>query len=283
MGRITTGFPVTQVELTGDGGYSTDTRADTVIVEEPLELRAGGTAFTTTMRTPGHDIEWAHGFLYSEGLITSKDDVFSARYCSGSTVDGVNTYNVLDIDLRSATAATTVALDAVSRNTLTTSACGVCGTTSIEQLSKRLPHPFTPRPFAPAEVAALPAQLRKKQPAFRKTGGSHAAALFTATEAGLELHALREDVGRHNALDKLVGSLLLEEPEPLIPARDSILVMSSRASFELVQKALMAGIPGLVAVGAPTSLAVELARTHGMFLAGFVRPDRFNLYSGELS
>ena len=297
MGRITTGFPVTQVEIHDDGTYGTDTRADTVIVEEPLEIRVNGMSLTTTMRTPGHDIELAHGFLFSEGLIASKEDISTARYCAGTTPDGVNTYNVLDIDMPhglpeetadTAGAAQPIALgadiptiDALKRCTLTTSACGVCGTASIEQLTKRLPFAFTPQAFNPAALVKLPAVARKQQVAFRKTGGSHAASLFLPTDnGGFDLHLLREDVGRHNALDKVIGSLLLEDA---LPARDALIVMSSRASFELVQKALMAGIPGLVAVGAPTSLAVELARSEGFFLAGFTKPDRLNVYSGELS
>ena len=297
MGRITTGFPVTQVEIHDDGTYGTDTRADTVIVEEPLEIRVNGTSLTTTMRTPGHDIELAHGFLFSEGLIASKEEISTARYCAGTTPDGVNTYNVLDIDMPNglpqekadtANGTQPIALgtdiptiDAIARRTLTTSACGVCGTASIEQLTKRLPYAFTPQAFNPAALVKLPAVARKQQVAFRKTGGSHAASLFLPNaNGGFDLHVLREDVGRHNALDKVVGSLLIEDA---LPARDALIVMSSRASFELVQKTLMAGIPGLVAVGAPTSLAVELARSEGLFLAGFTTPDRFNVYSGELS
>ena len=298
MGRITTGFPVTQVEIHDDGTYGTDTRADTVIVEEPLEIRVNGTSLTTTMRTPGHDIELAHGFLFSEGLIASKEEISTARYCAGTTPDGVNTYNVLNVDMPNGLpevaagtaddAARPITLgkdiptvDALRRRTLTTSACGVCGTASIEQLTKRLPFAFTPQAFNPAVLVKLPAVARKQQVAFRKTGGSHAASLFLPNaNGGFDLHVLREDVGRHNALDKVVGSLLIEDA---LPARDALIVMSSRASFELVQKTLMAGIPGLVAVGAPTSLAVELARSEGLFLAGFTKPDRFNVYSGELS
>ncbi|MGD7002687.1 formate dehydrogenase accessory sulfurtransferase FdhD [Corynebacterium halotolerans] len=278
MGRITRNFAVTRVEVTSSdpaAKFHTDTRADTVAVEEPLELRVGGPTLTTTMRTPGNDIELIHGFLYSEGLISSAADVHEARYCAGATgPDGRNTYNLLEVDL--ATGVQQPGPEFI-RAVPTTSACGVCGSTSIEQIMDKRAHPLTPMPLDPQVVVSLPDKLREGQKAFRRTGGIHAAGAFTRDGEPL---LIREDIGRHNAADKVIGALLLDGK---LPAEDLILVMSSRASFELVQKAVMAGFPALVAVSAASSLAVELAREAGMALTGFTRGGRFNLYSGELT
>lgn len=262
------------MRLDGDGVVSeVDTRADTVTAEEPLQLRVGGQTLTTTMRTPGHDVELAHGFLHSEGHIRSAKDVATARYCAGATgPDGRNPYNLLDIELTKKTA-----LDASDlRLHTTTSACGVCGTSSIEELFARTHYPITKTPLDPKVVATLPDTLREHQKQFRKTGGIHAAGAFTLDG---EPVIVREDIGRHNAADKIIGALLIDDR---LPASDLILVMSSRASFELVQKAAMAGFPALVAVSAASSLAVDTAREAGMALVGFDRGSRFNLYAGEL-
>ncbi|QGU04204.1 formate dehydrogenase accessory sulfurtransferase FdhD [Corynebacterium comes] len=273
MGRITRNFAVTRVSVEPDGSHVTDTRADSVAGEEPLEIKVNGTTLSTTMRTPGHDIELIHGFLHGEGLITSRVDVAEARYCAGTDAEGHNTYNLLEVDL--ARGVRSPGREFI-RNVTTTSACGVCGSTSIEQIMGKRTHPIEPVELDPQVVIGLPEKLREGQKAFRRTGGIHAAGAFTLDG---EPVLIREDIGRHNAADKVIGALLLADR---LPARDLILVMSSRASFELVQKAVMAGFPALVAVSAASSLAVELAREAGMALTGFTRGERFNLYSGAL-
>lgn len=275
-GRLNASFAVTRVRL-DDAGHVTqaDTRADFVAAEEPLEIRVSGQTITTTMRTPGHDVELAHGFLHSEGHIVRASDVDTARYCAGATVDGENTFNLLDVAL-SVTAAKTTVDVADLRLTLTNSACGVCGTSSIEELKQRSRYPIPQVALDSQVVAAVPDRLREHQTQFKKTGGIHAAGAFTLDG---EPVVIREDVGRHNAADKVIGNLLMAGR---LPASELMLVMSSRASFELVQKAAMAGFPALVAVSAASSLAVETAREAGMALVGFARGDRFNLYSGEL-
>ena len=273
-GRVNATFAVTKVRLDDTGQVTqVDTRGDTVAGEEPLEIRVGGQTLTTTMRTPGHDVELAHGFLHSEGHIEKVTDVQEARYCAGASVDGRNPYNLLDLEL---TNAQPLALKDL-RLTTTTSACGVCGTSSIEALMKQTRYEIPQVPVDPGVVAKLPSALSAEQNQFRKTGGIHAAGAFTLDGEPI---VVREDVGRHNAADKVIGHLLMEDK---LPASDLILVMSSRASFELVNKAAMAGFGMLVAVSAASSLAVETARQAGMALVGFARGDRFNLYSGELS
>lgn len=270
-GRKNASFAVTKVRI-GSTGVEADTRADTVAGEEPLEIRVGGQTLTTTMRTPGHDVELAHGFLHSEGHIHAKEDVTEARYCAGTTVEGRNTYNLLDMEL---TRPNVIAVDDL-RLTLTTSACGVCGTSSIAELTKRSRYALPHIPIDPLLIPRLTAGLREGQKEFRRTGGIHAAGAFTLSG---EPVVIREDIGRHNAADKVIGYLLLND---MLPAEDLVLVMSSRASFELVQKAAMAGFGILVAVSAASSLAVETARETGMALVGFAREDRFNIYSGEI-
>ncbi|MDK8762367.1 formate dehydrogenase accessory sulfurtransferase FdhD [Corynebacterium sp. MSK218] len=273
-GRINATYAVTKVRLDEEGHVTqVDTRGDTVAGEEPLEIRVGGQTLTTTMRTPGHDVELAHGFLHSEGHIEKVTDVHEARYCAGASVDGRNPYNLLDVELTNPHALTLADL----RLTTTTSACGVCGTSSIEALMKQSRYEIPHVPVDPRVVAQLPDALKREQKQFRKTGGIHAAGAFTLDGEPI---VVREDVGRHNAADKVIGHLLMED---MLPASDLILVMSSRASFELVNKAAMAGFGMLVAVSAASSLAVETARETGMALVGFARGDRFNLYSGELS
>lgn len=257
-----------------EGGCRT-ARPDSLAVEEPLEIRAGGRPFTTTMRTPGHDIELAHGLLASEGIIAGADDVATMRYCAGSVKDedgrDVNTYNVLDVSLAPGVAVP----DDRRRTQLMTSACGVCGTATIETLRAR-PGFSTPGPgpvVAPEVITTLPDRLRDAQATFASTGGLHAAGLFTA--AGEPL-VVREDVGRHNAVDKVVGWAMAHGRRP---ATDTILFVSGRTSFELAQKAVGAGVGILAGVSAPSSLAVEVAREMGLTLIGFVRGERFNIYA----
>lgn len=288
MGRITARSPVTRISL--DGGVpSVRRRADTLVVEEPLEIRVGGEPLTVTMRTPGHDIELAAGFLVSEGVIARGGDFRSAIHCGGpgtaaagaATVGpsllGIgateNTYNILDVSLAPGVE---LPLTDITRNFYTTSSCGVCGTSSIEAIEKasRYVVETDAATVDAAVLADLPDALRAGQTVFEKTGGLHAAAIFDAASG--ELLVLREDVGRHNAVDKVVGWALLEDRLPLT---GTVLQVSGRASFELVQKAVMAGIPILSAVSAPSSLAVELAAASGLTLAGFVRGSSLNVYS----
>jgi FdhD protein len=253
------------LRITADGEVQ---RPDTVAVEEPLELRIDGRSLTVTMRTPGNDIDLAHGFLLSEDIIGAAQDIVSARYCAGTDADGQNTHNVFDIQLR--TPATVLA-----RNFLTTSACGLCGKTALDEVRTRTRFPLrTAGPVVDAALlATLPDELRSRQKVFDATGGLHAAGLFTADGAVV---AVREDVGRHNAVDKVLGWALREGR---IPAHDLVLIVSGRASFELVQKAVMAGVPMLGAVSAPSSLAVDLAVESGLTLVGFLRGQTMNVYS----
>lgn len=290
MGRVTVRRPVTRITL----GEGSTRRSDTLTVEEPLELRLNGTPLAVTMRTPGNDLDLAHGFLVTEGIITAPEDVLVARYCAGAVEelnevalptgeDGAgltvleqpvtrNTYNVLELQL--APHVPPPAVDP-TRNFYTTSSCGVCGKASIEAITQQLRWDVAADPVRldAAIVAGLPDRLRERQRTFDRTGGLHAAGLFTAD--GELLHSA-EDVGRHNAVDKVIGWALLNGR---LPATGCILVVSGRASFELTQKALMAGIPALAAVSAPSSLAVECAEEAGMTLFGFVRPPRLNVYS----
>ncbi len=240
-------------------------------------MRVGGRRLSLTMRTPGHDVELVHGFLHAEGVISTAEDVRFVRYCDGVDEQGRNTYNVLDVTLAEmGSPVIDLALESATRSGITSSACGVCGSASIEALRTRTRYPLVPgRPlFDPDMILRLPSALRVEQRGFSKTGGLHAAGL--ADPAGM-LTLVREDVGRHNAVDKVIGAALLAGR---LPATDLALVTSSRASFELVQKALMAGIGVLVAVSAPSSLAVDLAEDAGMTLIGFTRSDGFNLYTG---
>lgn len=278
MGRITSRSPVTRITL-GDDGAAVRRRADTLAVEEPLEIRLAGEPLTVTMRTPGHDIELAAGFLVSEGVISAGGHFRSAIHCGGPGTGAIgitsteNTYNVLDVSLAPGVEAPSTD---IARNFYTTSSCGVCGTASIEAIEKQSQYDVGADEVVvdAALVAGLPDALRAGQAVFDKTGGLHAAALFDASSG--ELLVLREDVGRHNAVDKVVGWAVLEDRLPLTGA---VLQVSGRASFELVQKAVMAGIPILSAVSAPSSLAVELATASGLTLAGFVRGPSMNLYS----
>lgn len=253
-------------------------RLDSLAVEEPLEIRVGGEPFTTTMRTPGYDVELAHGLLAAEGIITAVEEVATARYCAGSVFDDEsetpqNTYNLLDVSLASGAAVSPER----RRGLLTTSACGVCGAASIDLLQARRPYDVREdKTRVPAElILALPDLLRAAQKTFDSTGGLHAAGLFTTSG---ELLVAREDVGRHNAVDKVVGWAMLHGRRP---GRGLILQVSGRTSYELAQKTVMAGIPVLAGVSAPSSLAVEVAEATGLTLAGFVRGNRMNVYAGE--
>ncbi len=269
MGRITTRRSVVKI-MVGDGAHR---RADTLAVEEPLEIRVEGEPLAVTMRTPGHDVELAAGFLVSEGIITDGEGFRSAIHCGGPGTGGQeNTYNVLDVAL----APGTQVPDAAARRFYTTSSCGVCGKASIDAVETVSRYDVAPDDLVvDAEwVAALPDRLRAEQAAFDKTGGLHAAGLFDGRTG--ELLVLREDVGRHNAVDKVVGWAVLQDRLPL---RHTVLQVSGRASFELVQKAVMAGIPILTAVSAPSSLAAELADRAGLTLVGFVRGRTMNVYA----
>ncbi len=270
MGRITARRRVVRRQL----GRPPVHAEDTVTVEEPLEIRVAGRPLTVTMRTPGHDVELAIGFLISEGIVTAGEQVSAARYCAGATEDGVNTYNVLDLALAPGVPAPDPSL---ARNFYTTSSCGLCGKASIDAV--RTQSAFTvaddPLELTPLAVTGFPERLRAGQAVFDKTGGLHAAGLFDG-ETG-ELLVVREDVGRHNAVDKVVG---WAAQSGRIPLRGTVLMVSGRASFELTQKALMAGIPMLGAVSAPSSLAVELAVESGMTLVGFLRGESMVIYAG---
>ncbi len=254
------------------GGPVEVTRPDTLVVEEPLEVRVAGRPLAVTMRTPGDDMDLAAGFLVSEGVVASGDEVLGIRYCAGATADGSNTYNVLDVALAPGVSAPDPSLE---RSFYTTSSCGLCGKASLDAVRTQTRFQVADDPLeVDAEVlAALPDRLRAAQQVFDRTGGLHAAGLFTADG---ELLVLREDVGRHNAVDKVVGWALREGRVPL---RGHVLLVSGRASFELTQKAWMAGVPVLAAVSAPSSLAVDLAEEAGMTLVGFVRGASMNVYS----
>ncbi|MFT3661160.1 MAG: formate dehydrogenase accessory sulfurtransferase FdhD [Gordonia sp. (in: high G+C Gram-positive bacteria)] len=271
MTRITARRRVTRITV-GDPARS---RADLLAVEEPLELRIGGRPFTVTMRTPGNDVELVAGLLHAEGVITDPGHLAVARYCAGATGEsGENTYNVLDVTLADGVPAPEPGLE---RNVLTTSACGVCGATSIDAVTSVTRHPVHDDPLRidPELLAGFPDELRRRQKVFERTGGLHAAALFDGRTG--DLLVMREDVGRHNAVDKVLGRALLQG---LLPARETVLMVSGRASFELTQKALMAGVPLLAAVSAPSSLAAELAEEAGLTLVGFLRGPSMVVYSG---
>jgi FdhD protein len=268
VSRVTSRHRVIRIS----GGTRT-TRPDTLATEEPLEVRLGGAPITVTMRTPGDDFDLVIGFLTTEGVIGAADDVTALRYCAGVADDGANTYNVIDVTLAPHVNAS---VDSVTRNFYTSSSCGVCGVASIEAVRRVSRFDVTADDVTvdPAVVTTLPDQLRSAQRVFDRTGGLHAAGLFTADGAML---CVREDVGRHNAVDKVLG---WAARDGRLPLRATTLMVSGRASFELTQKAVMAGVPVLAAVSAPSSLAVELAASAGLSLLGFVRADSMNVYAG---
>ena len=251
---------------------------DLLAVEEPLEIRIGygpaddrhQQALAVTMRTPGHDEELALGFLFTEGIITHKDEVRSIQYCvdTGRQV----TPNVLRVELHPEVTFDPAKLQ---RNFYTTSSCGVCGKASIEALQVQACAVSIQgnKVWNPATIHTLPARLREAQAVFKHTGGLHASALFSPSG---ELLVLQEDIGRHNALDKLIGSAMERE---LLPLEDHLVLLSGRIGFELVQKSVMASIPMLVAIGAPSSLAASVAEEFGITLIGFLKKDRFNVYT----
>ena len=258
----------------GADAATTSTREDVVAREEPLEIRIDGTSWSVTMRTPGDDFDLVAGFLVSEGVIAARDELASLRYCAGFDEFGrreENTYNVIDAVLGRGAIPPR---DAHARHSTTTSACGICGTTSIEAVSKQSRFDVAGDGIRvdAGILARLPEVLRQSQALFDRTGGVHAAGLFTAEG---ELLCLREDVGRHNAVDKIVGWAVREDRLPL---SGTVLQVSGRASFELVQKARLAGIPVLAAVSAPSSLAVDLAAASGMTLVGFSRGSSLAIY-----
>ena len=246
---------------------------DTLAGEEPLELRIGGRSFAVTMRTPGADFDLAAGFLVSEGIITRTEQLSAMRYCAGNNGEA-NEYNVLDLTLAAGVAPPD---ENMARAFFTTSSCGLCGKASIDAVRTRSAFNVSDDPLRVNSefLANLPGRLREAQKVFEKTGGLHAAALFSGQTG--EVLVLREDVGRHNAVDKVIGWALREGRLPL---RGTILLVSGRASFELVQKAVMAGIPMLCAVSAPSSLAVDLAQETNMTLIGFLRDPSMVVYAG---
>ena len=251
-------------------------RPDTLATEEPMEIRllSGETKQTVavTMRTPGADFELAAGFLYGEGIVSSPEDILKISYCVDADLDAEQQYNIVNVELRDGRG---YDLKPLERHFYTTSACGVCGKASLEQLELRGCPVIPPGPkVTPESIYSLPEKLREAQGLFEATGGLHAAALFDAEG---NLVALKEDVGRHNATDKLIGWALLEGGVPL---NNRIVMVSGRSSFEILQKCLTAGVPIVCAISAPSSLAVEVAQQFGMTLVGFLRGNRFNVYSG---
>lgn len=270
MGRVTERRRVVRIR-NGVSGV----RPDTLVAEEPLEIRLNGKPLAITMRTPGDDFALAVGFLVSEGVLGATSDVQAVTYCEGATEDGSNTYNVVNVQLAAGVPVPDITLE---RNVYTTSSCGLCGKASLDAVrtATRFPGIAADPVRLPVEVlSALPDRLRASQKVFDRTGGLHAAGLFTAEG---ELLDLREDVGRHNAVDKIVGRAL---QSGRLPLTGSVLMVSGRASFELAQKAVMAGIPVLAAVSAPSSLAVDLALESGLTLVGFLRGPDMNIYAGE--
>jgi FdhD protein len=273
MGRLIHRVKATKLDI---AGHRRVVREEALAAEEPLEIRLGHEPFTVTMRTPGDDFDLVAGFLVSEGIVWEPDQLISLRFCAGEDENGQQTFNVVEAQLRPDVELPSLA---AQRNVATTSACGICGTASIDAVRKSSHYPVTApvdQPLVKAEVlASLPNILREQQKLFEKTGGVHAAGLFAPDG---ELLILREDVGRHNAVDKVVGAAFREHKLPLA---HTLLQVSGRASFELVQKAAMAGVPLLAAVSAPSSLAVELARESGVTLVGFSRGATLNVYTHD--
>jgi FdhD protein len=267
MRAPTRSVELTQVTEWADGNFRS--LQDSLAAEEPLEIRVNGTPLTVTMRTPGHDLELAAGFLLTEGIVESADQIAGLRL---APVNGNGRSNVVEVDLKESI------FDSqdLTRNFFTASSCGICGKASIDAVRRRgLRQPNRDFRVEPELLCGLPEALRSEQVVFDRTGGLHAAALFDGSG---KLMVIREDIGRHNAVDKIVGWALLERRLPL---DRHILLASGRGGFEIVQKALAAGIPILASVSAPSGLAVKLARELGLTLIGFLRGRRFVVYAGE--
>ena len=275
MARMTQRRKIHRFQLDGTGAeHPIRFKEDVLAAEEPLEIRLGGTTFSVTMRTPGDDFDLVAGFLVSEGIIRHQAELVSLRFCAGER-DGIQTFNVVEAQLRP-----DVPLPDTMRHVYTSSSCGICGTDSIEAVRKTIHFDASQDALqVPVDLLAeLPERLRDAQAVFDRTGGVHAAGLFKVDGSRPELLCLREDVGRHNAVDKVVGWALRQG---LLPLSGLVLQVSGRASFELVQKAALAGIPVLSAVSAPSSLAVELAAETGLTLVGFSRGRSLNVYAGR--
>jgi FdhD protein len=250
-------------------------REETLATEEPMEVRLGDQRLTVTMRTPGADFELAVGLLHGEGLVGGLGDVAGVRYCVDAAIGEEQRYNVVTVDLEPTASVSPAARAAAQRTFLTSSACGVCGVQSLDALHRRGTEPVLDDLTVTTTVlGGLPDQLKERQRVFSRTGGLHAAGLFGSDGTAL---VVREDVGRHNAVDKVVGWALLRDALPL---RGTVLFVSGRTSYEIVQKAATAGIPVVASVSAPSSLAVGVAEEFGVTLAGFVRDGRLTVYTG---
>ena len=263
--------PLRSLTITRHHGAAVETREDAVAVEEPLEIRVGGRSVAVVMRTPGHDRELAAGFLVTEGIVRRHEEVLDMVYCRS---DGrPPEENILDVLLAPGAAVDWARL---TRHVFTSSSCGICSKASIDAIRGNFPPLAGPVGPSRAVLAALPAQLQETQATFAATGGLHASALF---ELDGRLVVAREDVGRHNALDKVIGHAFFAERLPLT---ERILLVSGRVSFEIMQKALAAGIGCVAAISAPTSAAVEFAAASGQTLVGFLRGGRMNVYAGAV-
>jgi FdhD protein len=273
--RISRPGASTRIRVTTHEGAEVRQRSDAVATEEPLEIRLhhDGDDYlsSVTMRTPGNDFELATGWLLAEGIVRRHDDVTRMAYCVDRNVGEEQRYNIVNVHLRNDAQRN---LGSIERNFFTTSACGVCGKAGIDQLSTKARRIDSTFSVQAETIRSLPEKLRSAQGVFERTGGLHAAGLFDSSG---ELLGLREDVGRHNALDKLLGWALLEK---MLPLSDCIVLVSGRASFELAQKSVVAGLPVMCAVSAPSSLAIQVADDFNMTLIGFLREDRFNVYAG---
>ena len=270
MSLAKTTRPVSLARL--EGAAAPEQREDSLAAEEPLEIRVSGHSVAVVMRTPGHDRELVAGFLVTEGMVKRREEVLDMIYCR--TDGGKPEENILDVVLAPGA---TVDLARLTRHVFTSSSCGICSKASIEAVRMQFPSIAAPLSPRRAVLAALPEKLRAAQAAFAATGGLHASALFAADGT---LRVVREDVGRHNALDKVVGHAFFAEKLPLA---DAVLLVSGRVSFEIMQKALAAGIPCVAAISAPTSAAVEFARASGQTLVGFLRGTRMNVYAGTVA
>jgi len=252
-------------------GEASETVEDDLVVEEPLEIRVRGRGVAVTMRTPGHDYELAAGFLVSEGIIRRFEDVLAVNHCTQP--EAAETGNVVNVFL---SPKVELDLEKLTRHVFASSSCGLCGKASIEAIRQQFPPIENPPTVSARTIRSMPAALAEQQTLFASTGGLHAAGLFDLQG---RLIVLREDVGRHNAVDKVIGHAFFNQRLPL---REHILIVSGRASFEILQKALAAGIPVIAAVSAPSQLAVDFATKNGQTLIGFLRENRMNIYAGSV-